>query len=199
MAILGGRRVVANISLTLDGKYNGPGGPNDLSMIVPYARTEVARNHLARIWEGATTAVLGRINAEGFLSYWPIVAEDENADSRDRAYARWLVDTEKVVLSKTLTKAAWKQTRVIDASASDAIKDLKGTGDGNILVNSSASIIKSLLKADLLDRLYLMICPEIAGGGEQLFDSALPSSKWALTSLEAGEMGEIAMVYDRIP
>jgi dihydrofolate reductase len=192
-----GRRVTANMSLTLDGRYNGPGGPGDLGAIVPYAVTEVARDHLTRIWEGATTALLGRLNAEGFMGFWPSVADDENADPRDRGYAKWLVDTEKVVLSTTLTEAPWERTRVVNAPAADVVTDLKATGEGDILVNSSASVIKALLSADLLDRLYLIICPEIAGGGQRLFDDGLPASKWTLTHQETGELGEIAMVYDR--
>ena len=156
------RKVTANISLTLDGRYNGPGGPGDMGAIVPYAITEVARDQLARIWEGATTAVLGRRNAEGFLGFWPAVAQDENADPRDRGYAKWLVDTEKVVLSGTLTEAPWERTRMVNAPAADVVTELKATGTGDILVNSSASVIKALLAADLVDRLYLIICPEIA-------------------------------------
>ncbi|NNH68483.1 riboflavin biosynthesis protein RibD [Nocardia uniformis] len=191
------RKVTANISLTLDGRYNGPGGPSDLSAIVPYATTDVARDHLTRIWESATTALLGRRNAEGFLGYWPSVAADDNADPRDRGYAKWLVDTEKVVLSTTLAEAPWERARVVNAPAADVVADLQSTGEGDILVNSSASIIKALLAADLLDRLYLMICPEIAGGGERLFDDGLPGSKWKLTYQEVGELGEMAVVYDR--
>jgi dihydrofolate reductase len=192
------RRVTANISLTLDGRYHGPGGPGDLGAIVPYATTEAARDHLARIHEGATTALLGRLNAEGFLGYWPMVAGDENADPRDRAYAKWLVDTEKVVLSRTLTEAPWDRTRVVDAPAADVVTELKATGGGDILVNSSASVIKALLAADLIDRLYLMICPEIAGGGPRLFEDGLPASRWKPTLQETGDLGEIAMVYDRV-
>ncbi|MGP4022755.1 dihydrofolate reductase family protein [Actinomadura sp. 3N407] len=192
-----GRRVTANISLTLDGRYNGPGGAGDMGAIVSYATTEVARAHLTRIWEGATTALLGRVNAEGFLGFWPSVAADETADPRDRGYAKWLVDTEKVVFSTTLTEAPWERTRVVDAPAAAVVAELKAAGAGDILVNSSASLIKALLAADLLDRLYLMICPEIAGGGQRLFDDGLPASKWTLTLQETGELGEMAMVYDR--
>jgi dihydrofolate reductase len=192
-----GRRVTANINLTLDGRYNGPGGPGDLGAIVPYAVTEVARNQLARIWQTATTALLGRLNAEGFLGFWPSVAEDDSADPRDRGYAKWLVDTEKVVLSTTLTEAPWERTRVVNAPTADVVTELKATGEGDILVNSSASVIKALLSADLLDRLYLMVSPEIAGGGQRLFDDGLPASKWTLTHQETGELGEMAMVYDR--
>jgi len=191
------RKVRANISLTLDGRYNGPGGPGDLGAIVPYATTEVARDHLARIHEGATTALLGRRNAEGFLSYWPAVADDESADPRDRGYARWLVDAEKVVLSTTLTDAPWERTRVVNAPAADVLAELKAGGEGDIIVNNSASVIRPLLAADLIDRLDLILCPEIAGAGDQLFDGRPASSKWRLAHQETGELGEIALVYER--
>lgn len=192
-----GRRVTANLSLSLDGRYHGPAGPDDFSMFAPYVTSEVARAHLTRIWDGATTALLGRINAEGFLGYWPSVAENENADPRDRGYAKWLMDTEKVVFSTTLTEAPWERTRVVNAPAADVVAGLKAGGEGDILVNSCPSLIKPLLAADLLDRLYLMVFPEIAGGGQRLFDDGLPASTWKLTYQETGELGEIAMVYDR--
>ncbi|MFG1749425.1 dihydrofolate reductase family protein [Streptosporangium sandarakinum] len=193
-----GRRVTANLSLTLDGRYHGPGGPGDFAAFAPYVTSELARNHMNRIWENATTALLGRNNAEGFMGYWSSVAEDDNADPRDRGYAKWLVDTEKVVLSTALTEAPWERTRVVNAPAADVVTELKATGEGEILVNSSPSVIKPLLAADLIDRLYLMIFPEIAGGGQRLFDDGLPATKWTLTHQETGELGELAMVYDRV-
>jgi dihydrofolate reductase len=191
------RRVTANLALTLDGRYNGPGGPGDLGAIAPYAVTDVGRDHLSRITDGATTALLGRRNAEGFLGFWPPVATDENADPRDRGYAKWLVDVEKVVLSSTLTEAPWERTRLVNAPVADVVAELTATGTGDILVNSSPSVIKALLAADLVDRLFLLICPEIVGAGQRLFDDGLPASRWSLTRSETGERGEVAMVYDR--
>ncbi|WP_433021964.1 dihydrofolate reductase family protein [Kribbella sp. CA-294648] len=192
------RLVTANLNLSLDGRYNGPGGPGDLSAIIPYAVTEVARDHMDRLHENATTAVLGRLNAEGFLGYWPSVADDEKADPRDRGYAQWLRDTEKVVFSTTLTESPWDRTRIVNAPVADVITELKQTEGGEILVNSSASIIKPLLAADLLDRFYLMIAPQIAGGGQRLFEDGLPATRWTVTHQETGKLGELAMVYDRV-
>lgn len=192
------RKVTANIALTLDGRYNGPGGANDMGAVVRYATTEVARDHLTRVWEGATTALLGRRNAEGFLGFWPTVADDGSADPRDRGYAKWLVDTDKVVLSTTLTESPWERTRVVNAPAADVVAELKADGEGDILVNSSPSVIKALLAADLIDRLHLLICPEIAGGGQRLFEDGLPGTGWRLTRQESGELGEIAVTYDRV-
>jgi dihydrofolate reductase len=191
------RTVRANLSLSLDGRYNGPGGPGDLGAIVPYATTEVGRDHLTRIFDGATTAVLGRGSAQGFMGYWPPVADDERADPRERAYARWLVGAEKVVLSTTLTEAPWERTRVMNAPAADVVAQLKAAGEGDILVNSSPSVIKPLLAADLIDRLDLMITPEIAGDGQRLFDDGLPATKWKLERHETGELGELSLVYER--
>ncbi len=191
------RLVRANISLTLDGRYHGPGGPMDLGPIVPFMTTEVARGQLARIHDGATTALLGRGSAEGFIGYWGQVADDADADPRDRGYARWLVGTDKVVFSTTLTEAPWDHARFVDAPAADVVTDLKGDGEGDILANTSPSIIKPLLAADLVDRLYLMVTPVIAGGGGRLFDDGLPGSSWTLAHQETGELGEMALVYDR--
>ena len=192
------RLVTANLALTLDGRYHGPGGPGDFGAFAPYVATDTARDHMTRIWENATTAVLGRVNAEGFMGYWPSVADDEGADPRDRGYARWLVDTEKVVFSTTLAEAPWERTRVVNAPAADTVAALKAAGEGEILVNSSASVITSLLSVDLVDRLYLMIVPEIAGGGPRLLDDGLPGTQWTLTRQEAGASGELAMIYDRV-
>ena len=194
-----GRRLVrANISLTLDGRYHGPGGPADIGAIVPYMSTEVARGQLERIHAGATTAVLGRGSAEGFLGYWGPVAEDPDADPRDRGYARWLVEAEKVVFSTTLTEPPWERTRLVQGPTADVVDGLAGSGEGDILVNTSPSIIKPLLAAGLVDRLYLVVTPEIAGTGARLFDDGLPGTTWTLAHHEAGELGEIALVYDRV-
>ncbi|MBL0886311.1 dihydrofolate reductase family protein [Myceligenerans indicum] len=192
------RRVVANICLTLDGCYHGPGGPADLAAVVPYATTDVARDHLARFVASSTTAVLGRSNAEGFLGFWPSVIDAEGADPRDVAYARWLVETEKVVLSTTLREAPWENTRVVNAPAADVVAQLRENGDGDILVNSSVSVIKALLAADEIDRLEILLVPEVVGGGARLFDDGLDASTWSLARQEAGEAGELSLTYDRV-
>ena len=191
------RKVTANLALTIDGRYNGPGGPQDFASIAPYVTTEVARDHMTRMWQEASTALLGRVSAEGFMGYWSAVADDDSADPRDRGYAKWLVGTDKVVLSTTMTDAPWDRTEVRNAPAAEVIAELKITGTGDIWINSAPTIIKDALAADLLDRLYLMIVPVIAGGGDRLFPDGLPTTNWTLTRQETGPLGEIAVVYDR--
>jgi dihydrofolate reductase len=194
----GGRRVVTNIALSLDGHYAAPSNPLDMSWVMPYAVTDVARDHLTSLWETASTALVGRVNAEGFLGFWPTVIGMEGADPRDEGFAKWLVDTDKVVLSSTLREAPWERTTIVDKPAAEVVADLKATEGGDILVLSSASVIKALLAADKVDRLAITLFPVFLGGGPRLFDDGLPTGKWALASQTAGEHGTLALVYDRL-
>ncbi|GAA2454477.1 dihydrofolate reductase family protein [Streptomyces macrosporus] len=193
-----GRRVVTNMSLSLDGRCAKPDDPRDMSRVMPYAVTDVARDHLTSLWEPATTALLGRVNAEGFLGFWPTVIGMEGADPRDEEFAKWLVGTDKVVLSSTLGEAPWERTRIVDKPTAEVAAELKATEGGDILVLSSASVIKALPAADMVDRMALTVFPVFLGGGPRLFDDGLPAGRWALVSQATGEHGTLALVYDRV-
>ncbi|MFE2462589.1 dihydrofolate reductase family protein [Streptomyces sp. NPDC059402] len=192
-----GGRIVTNMALSLDGRYAAPDNPLDMSWVMPYAVSDVARDHLTGLWETATTPLLGRVNAEGFLGFWPSVIGMEGADPRDEAFAKWLVGTEKVVLSSTLDTTPWERTTVVDRPTAQVAEDLKGTRNGDILVLSSASVVKALLRADAVDRLALTVFPVVLGGGPRLFEDGLPASGWTLVRQAAGEDGTLALVYDR--
>jgi dihydrofolate reductase len=194
----GDRRVVTNMSLSLDGRYAGPDDPNDMSWVMPYAVTDVARDHLTSLWEPATTALLGRVNAEGFLGFWPTVIGMDGADPRDAGFATWLVETDKVVLSSTLEVAPWERTTIVDEPAAAVVADLRASAGGDILVLSSASVIKALLAADEVDRLAFTVFPVFLGGGPRLFDDGLPPGRWALANQTAGQHGTLALAYDRL-
>jgi dihydrofolate reductase len=192
------RRVVANISLSLDGRTNGPGGEYDMSWIVPHAVTDGSRSHMVRVTAGATTALLGRKNYQGFAGYWPAVAEDENADPRDREFSRWLNGVEKVVFSATLDRVEWDNARLADADPAATVKQLRQQVGGDIIVLASASVIRQLLDADEVDRLSITLCPELVGGGSSLFADGPAARSWSLTDSSTTESGAICLLYDRI-
>ncbi|WP_086829647.1 dihydrofolate reductase family protein [Allokutzneria sp. NRRL B-24872] len=192
------RRVVANINISLDGHYAKQDDPDDMSWVMPYATTDVARDHMTSLWMPATTALLGRRNAEGFLGFWPTIIGMEGAEARDVAFAKWLVDTDKVVLSSTLGTAPWERTTVVDKPTTEVIADLRAQDGGDIVVFSSVSVIKALLAADEVDRLALMVFPLFLGGGPRMFDAGFVAGQWKLASQSTSDNGAIALVYDRL-
>ena len=192
------RTVIANISLSLDGRVTGPGGDYDMSWIVPHAITDGARDHMISVTSPATTVLLGRKNYEGFSQYWPTVATTESADPRDRAFSKWLNFVEKIVFSSTLKETTWENSRVIFADPAAVVEDLRKQEGGDIIVLASGTIIKRLLQANALDRLSITLCPEIAGGGAHLFEEGLPPSSWTLRQSDMTQSGALCLLYDRV-
>ncbi|MFI7546663.1 dihydrofolate reductase family protein [Actinoplanes sp. NPDC049599] len=192
------RKVVANVSLSLDGRTTGTGGDYDMGWIVPHAVTDTARDHMIRVTEPATTVLLGRKNYQGFGGYWPSVADDPGADSRERAFSAWLNRTEKVVFSTTLTEAPWENSRIVPGDPEGEVRRLREQAGGDIIVLASASIIRELLAADQVDRLSITLCPELVGGGAKLLEDGLRASAWQLTDSTPTESGALCLLYDRV-
>jgi dihydrofolate reductase len=191
------RKVVANVSLSLDGRVSGTGGPYDMSWIVPHAVTDGARDHMIRVTSPATTVLLGRLNYEGFGGYWPAVADNVEADPRDRAFSKWLTETEKVVVSTTLTAADWANSRIVRGDVAAEVTRLREQDGGDIIVLASSSVIRTLLQAGQVDRLSITLCPEVVGGGAGLFADGLPATGWTLAGSAPTESGAICLYYDR--
>jgi dihydrofolate reductase len=105
---------------------------------------------------------------------------------------------EKIVCSSTPEEPTWKNSRIVDADPATVVEELRQQKGGDIMVLASASVIKSLLPADALDRLSITLCPEVAGGGARLFDDGLPSSSWSLRQSAVTESGALCLLYDRV-
>lgn len=193
------RRVVANISLSLDGRVHGSAGEHDMGWIVPHALSDDSRDHMIRVTSPATTVLLGRKNYQGFSAYWPSVADDTAADPRDRSFSRWLTQVEKVVFSTTLTESAWENASVTSTSPADVVAELRTQPGGDIIVLASSSVIRDLLGADTVDRLSITLCPETVGGGSRLFDDdVLAAGSWSLVDHRVTDSGALCLLYDRV-
>jgi dihydrofolate reductase len=192
------RIVTGNICLSLDGRVTGPAGEYDMGWIVPHALTDESRAHLLKITSTASTALLGRKNYQGFAGFWPAVAGDESADPRDRAFARWLNEAEKVVVSRTLTEASWPGSRVVADDPAEVVRRLRKEEGGDIVVLASSSVIRGLLEAGELDRLSITLCPELVGAGARLFGDGPAGSSWSLTEVTPTGSGALCLRYDLI-
>ena len=192
------RTVIANITLTLDGRTTGPGGAFDMSCIAPYGVTDEARDALVAM-TAATTVLLGRRNFEGFNSWWPNVADDPSAEPRDRTFAQWLNGVDKVVFSSAPLQVHWSHSSRADLGPVETVKQLRDTDGGDIRVLSSQSLIRQLLAADELDRFEVTVAPEIVGAGDRLFGDVVSPARWTLSRVTPNPSGAVMLTYDRSP
>jgi len=165
---------------------------------VRHALTGEARAQLLDVTGAASTVLLDGPTYQGFWGYWPAVADDEDADPRDRLFARWLNEAEKIVLSPTLTEARWRNTRIAADDPAEVIRRLRTEEGGDAVVLASHGVIRRLLEAGELDRLSLTLCPELVGAGARLFGDGPAGSSWSLAEATPASSGALCLRYDLI-
>lgn len=188
------RKVVAQVEMSIDGFVAGP--DEDMAFLLPHVTSEQMDAYSEGIWRGADTALMGRVNYEGFASYWPPVARDPSVPPRTRDIAVWLDTVDKVVFSRTMQEADWHPTRVSNDLEGE-VRALRDAPGRDILVLNSSSIIRQLLDLDLLDELRLSLLPEVVGTGQRLFEDEVPRSSWKLVATAVLSTGAVGLTYQR--
>ena len=192
------RTVTGHIPLSLDGRVSGPGGEHDLGWTVRHALTGEARAQLLEITSTAGMVLLDGPAYRGFGGFWPAVAGDEDADPRDRLFARWLNEAEKIVVSHTPIEPGWRNTRVATDDPAGIIRRLRQEEGGDVVVLASHGVIRRLLEAGELDRLSITLCPELIGAGARLFGDGPAGSSWSLAEAMPTSSGALCLRYDLI-
>jgi dihydrofolate reductase len=167
--------IVCNI-MSLDGYYTGPGG-DVMAMPMDHTFSRFNVEHM----RSADTLLLGRSSYEGFIAYWPPVADDPRASDDDREISRRYRDVDIVVVSDSLTPdasmpLASNTTIVKRAEAATFVDGLKRGAGGDILVFGSRTMWCGLLVAGVVDELHLMVGGTLVGGGTPMFEGAPPVS-----------------------
>ena len=106
----------------------------------------------------------GRCTYQASAVAWPSRSGDPFTD--------WINRVQKFVVSDTLTEkdAIWNPTTIIrGADFLKTVSELRARRGGYIYVYGSATMVRSLLAADLVDELLLMIEPIVLGGGKTIF------------------------------
>jgi len=85
-------------------------------------------------------------------------------------------------------------SQVIDGGLVDFVRDLKGRPGLDIGVHASISITRTLLAADVVDELRLVIAPAIVASGQRLFDG-LPPIRLETIRSTASSRGHLLVDY----
>lgn len=167
-------QLTATMMLSLDGVYQGPGGPDEDrrggfergGWVAPYASPEMGR-FLAEMFDRADAFLLGRRTWDIFEGYWP---QQDDGGAISRAFN----GLPKYVPSTTLRDPGW-DTHVIDGDVEARIRELKAAPGRELQVHGSGVLLRWLLEHDLVDELILRVHPVIVGDGLRLFPERGPT------------------------
>ena len=180
------RKVVSGLFISLDGVTESP----DQWQFDNFDEDMMAAMgaHIA----AEDTILLGRLTYQEWAPYWPTAS--------DEPYASHINHTPKVVVSTTLDRVEWGNygnISLVKSNLAEEIARLKAQPGKNIGVSGSPTLVRSLLEADLLDELILMIHPVIAGKGKRLFKDGSELKRLKLVDSKTTRTGVVILTYHR--
>jgi dihydrofolate reductase len=161
------RKIIAALVVSVDGFIEGPQG--ELDWVETW---EDPFDLLPQI----DTCILGRGMYPGYEQYWgAILANPQGvlpltgkvASKGEITYAHFAERTPHVVLSRTLAKVAWKNTRIVRDV--EEIRRMKQQPGKDMHAVGGATLVCSLMNQRLIDELRLVVLPIVLGGGKALF------------------------------
>jgi dihydrofolate reductase len=187
-------RLTASMMITLDGVYQGPGGPDEDRQggferggwTAAYADEEGWQS-LQSWFERADALLLGRKTWEIWEPYWP------HHDSGDPV-SHGINVLPKYVPSRTLQDPGWNTT-VLDGDVEAAIRELKAAPGRELQVHGSGELLRWLLDRDLVDELNLRIYPVIVGDGLRLFPERGQTHNLELVDSRSTSTGVMIQTY----
>lgn len=183
--------------LTLDGVMQSLGGPDEDreggfeygGWSAPYAH-DVFAHTAGQGLPTTTTYLLGRKTYEAMAAHWPNEPDDNPA-------AASLNAAEKYVATRTLTSLDWAGSHLLGDDVPAAVRELKGQGEGAIVVLGSGLLIQTLIEHDLIDQYRLFVHPLVLGTGKRLFRETPRPLTLRLTECTPTPGGVLLLTYER--
>lgn len=107
-----------------------------------------------------------------------------------------MVDTPKVVFSKTLTSSEWENTVLAERPIEEAVADLKKQDGSDIIVYGGSNFVSNLIKHNLIDEYYLFINPVAIGNGMPIFQGLEEKLPLKLIKSTAFSCGITVLCYE---
>jgi dihydrofolate reductase len=198
------RRIAVFEWMTADGYFGGADG--NLNWVIPDQEQASAS---AKGISGFDTVLLGRRTYEMFAGFWPHALDDDDGStvpdphnpgrrSREhRVIAVALNEMTKLVFSRTLKDAGWKNSRIIPDLDPQQIETMKTQSGKDMIVFGSGSLVTKLTEHGLIDEYELVVCPVFLGSGRSLLGGMSKNTKLDLRETRRYQSGDVMHRYVR--
>ncbi|MGH3585273.1 MAG: dihydrofolate reductase family protein [Pseudonocardia sp.] len=192
------RAITARMFMTLDGVVQGLGRPDEDTRggfthggWGPRYNDQVMGRELAKAMAEPGDMLFGRRTWEDFSIAWGRATDGNPFTAHMNAATKYVVST-------TLQSAdAWQNSILLRGDAVDTVAELKAQSDRALSINGSASLVRSLHAAGMIDHYTVLIHPLTLGSGTRLFEGPAPLTEFELTGSVATGKGVIIAHYSR--
>ena len=190
--------ITVTIWISLDGVVQGPGRPDEDTRggfahggWGQQYNDEVMGRAMAKGMAKPGDMLFGRRTWQDFITAW-------GRSTEENPFTTPMNAATKYVVSRTLEDAdAWQNSILLRGDAVDTVAELKAQSDRDLSIIGSASLVRALHVAGLIDGYTLFICPLTLGSGTRLFEGPAPLTEFELDSSVATTKGVIIAHYSR--
>jgi dihydrofolate reductase len=189
------RKIITTTFVSLDGVMQAPGGPEEDptngfkwgGWTFSYG-DEMIEHAIGGFMSQPFDLLLGRRTYEIFAAYWPYEKSGPVADSFN--------STAKYVVSHNNIDLTWKNSNLVTGDVVGELRKLKKQDGNDLWVYGSGNLIQTLLKNELIDKMYMWIYPITFGRGKKLFEEGILAKAWKLTDSKTSSTGIIGASYE---
>jgi dihydrofolate reductase len=186
------RRLTAFNSVSLDGYFVDATG--DMSWAHQGADAEW-NEFVSGNAQGGGTLVFGRVTYQMMAGYWPSPIAKKN----DPVVAERMNALPKVVFSRTLTDASWRNTTLVEDDMPGAIRRMKKEPGDAMVILGSGTIVAQLTQQKLIDEYQIIVIPVVLGGGRTMFEGVTDKPRFKLTGSRTFRNGNAMLRYQPQP
>jgi dihydrofolate reductase len=140
------RKIIMFNRISIDGFFAGPNGETHEWFTLDPEVDKQSHKMMQ-----PDSVLLGRMTYQLFESYWPKVATDPNAPADAKKISNELNEMTKLVVSKTLDKVSWENSKIIKGDLAQEVRKLKKESGKDIVIFGSGTIVKQLTDEKLID------------------------------------------------
>src|SRR5208337_4405226 len=129
---------------------------------------------------------------ELMASYWPTPLALKN----DPKVAEGMNSLQKVVFSRTLDKASWKNTKLVKGNLVEQVRKMKAEPGEGLAILGSGSIVSQLALEGLIDEYQIVLNPVVLGKGRTMFDGIKEKLNLKLIKTRTFGNGSVVLWYE---
>jgi dihydrofolate reductase len=193
------RSITATMWMSLDGVVQGLGRPDEDTRggfthggWGQRYNDEVMGAEMGKGMTAPGDMLFGRRTWQDFTTAWGNLTDGNPV-------ATHLNASTKYVVSRTLDDArGWQNSILLRGDAVATVAELKAGAGADLSIIGSASLVRSLHAAGLIDRYTLLLHPLTLGSGSRLFEGPAPLTEFELTDSVTTTKGVIIAHYTRL-
>ncbi len=189
------RRITVNLYMTLDGYGEFPKYPG--SDVVAEEPSEAWKEMWSNRYGSVDTVIFGRRSFEGHQSVHSEAMRKPGDPNYMFDYSRWLDRCHKIVLSHSMKKTDWQNSRIMSGDLNGIVAGLRAEPGKDIIVDGGPSLVHDFIQQGLVDDYRIAVWPVILGRGNHYWGPMLNQQTLKLVDVKTLTYGRLFLHYEK--